>query len=235
MKQSELDIIAKLNEQTNDVIQISSHQYNRFDAYNSQAIFEIKNRGKFYASTMIEFDKYSYNEMYSQINKLIFLYVVQMEQMIYIFNVSALTAHFYDFNWGWRKLPASTEFENNSDKEKYVGYTSIVDELPKYIIGSFAPSLFQSKIEKKYEIRSFYLKGKFYSMAIFSQNDTQTEIDFRRYNDFVPNRTIPYNSRGVKSNVRCSCTDLQLNSMLHHNLRAVHNRCGTSCHCNQQS
>ena len=80
----------------------------------------------------------------------------------------------------------------NIDKEKYVGYTSIVDELPKYIIGSFAPSLFQSKIEKKYEIRSFYLKGKFYSMAIFSQNDTQTEIDFRRYNDFVPNRTIPY-------------------------------------------
>ena len=132
MKQSELDIIAKLNEQTNDVIQISSHQYNRFDAYNSQAIFEIKNRGKFYASTMIEFDKYSYNQMYSQINDLIFLYVVQMQQIIYIFNVTALTEHFYDFNWGWRTLPASTEFENNSDKEKYVGYINVNKSIQTY-------------------------------------------------------------------------------------------------------
>lgn len=80
----------------------------------------------------------------------------------------------------------------NVDNEKYVGYTSIVDKLPEYIKDSFIPSLFQSKVDKKYEIRSFYLKGKFYSMAIFSQNDKQTEVDFRRYNDFVPNRTIPY-------------------------------------------
>lgn len=96
MKQSEIDIIEKLNEWTEDKIQISKKEYSRFDAYNSKAIFEIKNRGAFYESTMIEFDKYSYNQMYSQINKLIFLYVVQMQQMIYIFNVTALTKHFYD-------------------------------------------------------------------------------------------------------------------------------------------
>jgi hypothetical protein len=132
LKQSELHIIAKLNEHTNDFIQISEHQYNRFDAYNSQAIFEIKHRGAFYESTMIEFDKYSYNQMYSQINKLIFLYVVQMQQMIYIFNVTALTEHFYDFNWEWRTLPASTEFKNNSDREKYVGYINVNQSIQTY-------------------------------------------------------------------------------------------------------
>lgn len=54
------------------------------------------------------------------------------------------------------------------------------------------PSLIQRYIDKKYEIRSFYLFGKFYSMAIFSQNDKQTSIDFRNYNSKKPNRRVPY-------------------------------------------
>ena len=29
-------------------------------------------------------------------------------------------------------------------------------------------------------------------MAIFSQNDKQTEVDFRRYNKSKPNRNVPY-------------------------------------------
>jgi glutathione synthase/RimK-type ligase-like ATP-grasp enzyme len=29
-------------------------------------------------------------------------------------------------------------------------------------------------------------------MAIFSQNDTQTQTDFRHYNSQKPNRTVPY-------------------------------------------
>ncbi|MCK8481927.1 grasp-with-spasm system ATP-grasp peptide maturase [Psychroserpens algicola] len=78
------------------------------------------------------------------------------------------------------------------DNEKFVGYTATVELLPEIMNESFSPSLFQSKIEKKYEIRSFYLSGKFYSMAIFSQGDHQTEVDFRRYNDKAPNRTVPY-------------------------------------------
>ena len=57
---------------------------------------------------------------------------------------------------------------------------------------SFSPSLIQEKIEKKYEIRTFYLDGECYSMAIFSQNDKQTQVDFRQYNYSKPNRNIPY-------------------------------------------
>jgi ATP-GRASP peptide maturase of grasp-with-spasm system len=54
-------------------------------------------------------------------------------------------------------------------------------------------SLTQNLIEKKYEIRAFFFYGKFYSMAIFSQEDSQTQVDFRRYNNVKPNRTVPFN------------------------------------------
>lgn len=54
------------------------------------------------------------------------------------------------------------------------------------------PSLFQEELIKEYELRIFYIKGEFYSSAIFSQNDDQTRVDFRNYNLRRPNRCIPY-------------------------------------------
>lgn len=57
---------------------------------------------------------------------------------------------------------------------------------------SIFPCLFQEYIEKEYEIRVFYIENNFYSMAIFSQDDEKTKIDFRNYNDVKPNRNVPY-------------------------------------------
>ncbi|HEU0300276.1 MAG TPA: hypothetical protein VFR37_12495, partial [Longimicrobium sp.] len=56
----------------------------------------------------------------------------------------------------------------------------------------FFPSLAQAMVEKEVEIRTFYLAGECHSMAIFSQGDRQTELDFRRYNRVRPNRNVPY-------------------------------------------
>ncbi|WP_160136344.1 grasp-with-spasm system ATP-grasp peptide maturase [Chryseobacterium sp. c4a] len=56
----------------------------------------------------------------------------------------------------------------------------------------FFPSLFQQHIYKEYELRVFHLNGKNYPMAVFSQNDKQTSVDFRNYNQNKPNRFIPY-------------------------------------------
>jgi ATP-GRASP peptide maturase of grasp-with-spasm system len=56
----------------------------------------------------------------------------------------------------------------------------------------FFPSLFQEEIIKKFEIRTFYLKGEFYSMAIFSQQNSITKIDFRRFENEVVPRTVPF-------------------------------------------
>lgn len=58
---------------------------------------------------------------------------------------------------------------------------------------SFSPTLFQEYIEKKFEIRSFYLNGVFKSMAIFSQQNEKTKLDFRNYDYEKPNRNVPFN------------------------------------------
>jgi ATP-GRASP peptide maturase of grasp-with-spasm system len=72
-------------------------------------------------------------------------------------------------------------------------YTNVLsDGLFDKLNETFPLSLFQHKIEKKYELRIFYLHGQFYSMAIFSQADEQTSVDFRRYNRKKPNRAVPY-------------------------------------------
>jgi ATP-GRASP peptide maturase of grasp-with-spasm system len=56
----------------------------------------------------------------------------------------------------------------------------------------FFPSLVQALLEKDLEVRTFYLDGECWSMAIFSQLDRQTSIDFRHYNFRRPNRFVPY-------------------------------------------
>lgn len=56
----------------------------------------------------------------------------------------------------------------------------------------FFPSLFQEHISKQVEIRTFFLAGACYSMAIFSQSDRTTSLDFRHYNQERPNRMVPY-------------------------------------------
>ncbi len=72
-------------------------------------------------------------------------------------------------------------------------YTSIVKESDiESLPTTFFPSLIQRSIEKNFEIRVFCLLDKLYSMAIFSQNDPQTEQDFRKYNIEKPNRFVPF-------------------------------------------
>nr|WP_276901812.1 grasp-with-spasm system ATP-grasp peptide maturase [Pedobacter kyonggii] len=56
----------------------------------------------------------------------------------------------------------------------------------------FVPTFFQKNILKSYEIRCFYLNGNFYAMAIFSQNNSKTKVDFRNYDRSKPNRITPY-------------------------------------------
>ncbi|WP_142683045.1 grasp-with-spasm system ATP-grasp peptide maturase [Chitinophaga polysaccharea] len=72
------------------------------------------------------------------------------------------------------------------------GYTTEVfhEQTKKIAQERLFPSLLQEKLDKKYELRIFYLDGKCYPMAIFSQRDEQTAIDFRKYNHVKPNRMM---------------------------------------------
>lgn len=75
----------------------------------------------------------------------------------------------------------------------HMSYTEAVDEeFINQLPDKFIPCLAQQKIEKDIEIRTFVLEDELYSMAIFSQNDQQTQVDFRRYNNEKPNRNVPY-------------------------------------------
>lgn len=84
-----------------------------------------------------------------------------------------------------------------------------VEELPE----KFHISVFQKLIKKQFEIRTFFLIDRFYSMAIFSQNDDQTKVDFRNYNFKKPNRVVPYNlPMSIESKLRKLLAEYTLKS-----------------------
>ncbi|MCF2220967.1 grasp-with-spasm system ATP-grasp peptide maturase [Chryseobacterium sp. PS-8] len=88
-------------------------------------------------------------------------------------------------------------------------YTKVIEVAEKE---DFFITFFQEKIDKDFEIRSFYLNGKIFSMAIFSQNDDQTKIDFRKYNIEKPNRNVRYNlPKEIEEKIRRLMENLDLN------------------------
>jgi ATP-GRASP peptide maturase of grasp-with-spasm system len=88
------------------------------------------------------------------------------------------------------KSVRDTDFFTAGSKEVFVSYTNTVRR--EELQDDGFPSLIQQKIDKEIEIRIFYLKGTCYAMAIFSQLDAKTAVDFRKYNYKKPNRYVPY-------------------------------------------
>ena len=92
--------------------------------------------------------------------------------------------------------------------ESLILYTKsfTADQIEEEISPTFFKSLFQQQIIKEFEIRVFYLNDVCYSMAIFSQNDKQTQVDFRNYNNKRPNRTVPFKLPiEVENNIKKFC------------------------------
>jgi ATP-GRASP peptide maturase of grasp-with-spasm system len=74
-------------------------------------------------------------------------------------------------------------------------------------------SLAQHQIDKQFEVRAFFLDGEFHCIAIFSQTDAATVVDYRKYNYEKPNRNVPYRlPREVESQLRELFARLQLNT-----------------------
>lgn len=99
-------------------------------------------------------------------------------------------------------------FFSKNDKRSFVMYNSIfsvaeLDQIPEV----FFPTLFQEYVNKKYELRIFYLHKKCYSMAIFSQTKEKTRVDFRHYDDKEPTRTVPFNLPKIISDKIISLMD----------------------------
>ena len=125
MKAQELAMIKRIESKSNSDIKQSDYEYNRFDAYNDKSIFEVKHRHTFYDDVMIEFDKFSYNYAYAVVNNLNFVYAVEMNNIIYIFDIVNLVKEKFNFNWKWREMPKTTEFNRKEKIQKYVGFINI--------------------------------------------------------------------------------------------------------------
>ena len=81
---------------------------------------------------------------------------------------------------------------NGTESKLVSGGTSIVSlKMIEKMEHSFSLSLFQNRIEKTYEARVFFFNERLYCMAILSQNDDKTSLDYRNYNREKPNRCIP--------------------------------------------
>ena len=107
------------------------------------------------------------------------------------------------------KTATSSSTASNSELIIYC-YTEVIDL--KKLTDTFFPSMFQKMIEKEFEIRIFFLDTEFYAMAIFSQNDEQTMVDFRKYNRNKPNRTVPFLlPKTIESKLKKLVALLQLN------------------------
>ncbi len=77
----------------------------------------------------------------------------------------------------------------------------------------FNHSLCQRKIGKRFEIRSFYIHGDFYSMAIFSQRNDNTKTDFRNDDYEKPNRNVRFVlPQYLKEKLKALMRNLDLNS-----------------------
>jgi len=84
-------------------------------------------------------------------------------------------------------------FESEIQRKGYFTYTESlsVDSLANYP-DRIPPSFLQENIDKSYEVRVFYLDGRFFAWAIFSQSNNQTSTDYRKYDSQTPNRVVPY-------------------------------------------
>lgn len=84
------------------------------------------------------------------------------------------------------------------DIKRYANYTEeITDGMIRTMPETFDLSLFQEKLDKDFEIRTFYLEGRCHSMAIFSQDNERTSLDFRRYDKSNPNRLANFSLPGA--------------------------------------
>jgi ATP-GRASP peptide maturase of grasp-with-spasm system len=80
------------------------------------------------------------------------------------------------------------------DEREFATYTSVLDDefVTEHSQHAAFPSLYQERLDKKYEIRTFYLNGECYSMAMFTQQKAATQSDFRKYSYGDPVREVPY-------------------------------------------
>ncbi len=90
--------------------------------------------------------------------------------------------------------PIAECLQYRNETSYYQSFTEVIDyDVVKEMNDHFFPSLFQPLLDKKFELQIFYMPNKIHSIAIMSQENDKTKIDFRRYDTEKPNRDMVYN------------------------------------------
>jgi ATP-GRASP peptide maturase of grasp-with-spasm system len=120
---------------------------------------------------------------------------------LYVLSIAAsigIKIPFSTINMSLNPLLASTELITKPISETIAFYydkymckiltqeVNVADNLSNF------PTLVQIKADKLFEVRSFFLNGDFYSIALFSQQNTHTKIDYRNYDYSKPTRSVPF-------------------------------------------
>lgn len=229
-----VDFEILINERKIKLSQISAFWFRRYSIFfdnmellRSSAInkyHDIKNHFKVEISGLIEFVDYLLensrkvigNYSVRKLNKLIGIEKAKKAGFKVPYSLIDTNIDNIAININNGKNIVSKSIENQlsieTGKEIYKLYTEKINVGNKQI-GSFFPTLFQYQVDKKIELRVFYLLGKCYTMAIFSQNDNQTEVDFRRYNRIKPNRYVPYKlPNNIENRIELFMDSINLNT-----------------------
>ena len=99
-----------------------SFEFDHHDFECDQYLMEIKSRDTRYKSWIIEKMKADANLLYAFSQAKMFLYITEYKGTAYVWNITKMADNHYDFNWETRKMPATTEFDNNKFVDKEVGY-----------------------------------------------------------------------------------------------------------------
>ena len=99
------------------------------------------------------------------------------------------------------------------NKRRFLNYTATIEKKDlKGIQSYFFPSIIQNQIEKEIEIRTIYFYGKCYSVAILSQTNIKTKVDYRNYDTETPNTLVAYKlPREIETRVSKFMKTLKLN------------------------
>jgi len=114
----------------------------------------------------------------------------------------------------WNLFSFSTNdgkhFKAGIDSSKLLNKENLVDLINNKGSEKILYSLYQEYINKKFELRIFYLNGMFYPMAIFSQQNEETKVDWR--NENIKNRISVFKlPEHMEFKINRFMNDLQLN------------------------
>ncbi|KAA5534575.1 grasp-with-spasm system ATP-grasp peptide maturase [Taibaiella lutea] len=157
------------------------------------ALRELTRTKDYFYATMLHLPHLG-NHLKKEVNKFTALFCAAKNGLkipeTILSNDQAQQQAFLDSHASIIKSIKDTDFFTTGTDVTFISYTATVDkdEVGKNVF----PNLIQQKIDKEVEIRIFFAKGKCYPMAIFSQLDSKTSVDFRRYNYKKPNRYVPY-------------------------------------------